>query len=241
MEIIPGIDLMDGKCVCRVPAAFADAPVLSHDPVEVARIWADQGARRLYLADLDGARMGLPVNLKAAQAIAKAADIPVCLGGGIRTLETANRVLEAGVDRIVVGTTAALENTLANDIFGAVADRTILSVASLNGYVAVRDWQARTDERTDDFVRRMVGLGAKRLVFTDVSRKGMRGGVNVTAVRRMAAVAGVPLIASGGVSNLDDVRALKGLESDGVEAAVVVTALYSGAMKLADAIAAASN
>lgn len=236
MEIIPGIDLMDGKCVCCVHAAFADAPGFSHDPVEVARMWADQGARRLYLADLDGARMGLPVNLKAAQAIAKAANIPVCLGGGIRTLETANRVLEAGVDRIVVGTTAALEGTLASDIFGTIAERTILSVASLNGYVAVRDWQARTDERTEDFVRRMVGLGAKRLVFTDVSRKGMRGGVNVTAVRRMAAVAGVPLIASGGVSSLDDVRALKVLESDGVEAAVVVTALYSGAIKLADAI-----
>lgn len=236
MEIIPGIDLMDGKCVCPVHAMFADKPGFSHDATEVARMWADQGARRLYLADLDGARMGFPINLKAAQEIAKAANIPVCLGGGIRTLETANQVLDAGIDRIVVGTSAALESTLANDIFGAVPDRTILSVASLNGYVAVRDWQARTDERAEDFVKRMVGLGAKRIVFTDVSRKGMRGGLNVTAVRRMAAAAGVPLIASGGVSSLDDLRALKALEGEGVEAAVVVTALYSGAIRLPDAI-----
>lgn len=236
MDVVPGIDLLDGKCVCPVHMPFADSCSFSHDPAEVARMWADQGACRLYLADLDGARMGEPQNLEAVLRIMKAAQIPVDLGGGIRTLETAKRVLDLGVDRIVVGTSAALEDSLGREIFGAVGERTILSVASLNGYVAVRDWQARTDERAEDFAKRMISLGARRIVFTDVSRKGMHGGINVSAVKRMVLAIDVPLIASGGVSSLDDIRELKALEPLGVEAVVVVTALYSGRIRLPDAI-----
>jgi len=236
MDVVPGIDLMDGKCVCPVHMPFVGSCSFSHDPAEVARMWADQGACRLYLADLDGARMGEPQNLEAVLRIMKASQIPVDLGGGIRTLETAKRVLDLGVDRIVVGTSAALEEDLGREIFGAVGERTILSVASLNGYVAVRDWQARTDERAEDFAKRMISLGAKRIVFTDVSRKGMHGGINFSAVKRMVLAIDAPLIASGGVSSLDDIRKLKALEPLGVEAVVVVTALYSGRIKLPDAI-----
>jgi phosphoribosylformimino-5-aminoimidazole carboxamide ribotide isomerase len=239
MEVIPGIDLMGGKSVCPVHMSFADTTSFSHDPAEVARTWADQGARRLYLADRDGARMGAPQNLGAVRAIIETGKVPVDLGGGIRTLDTALRVLEAGVDRIVVGTAPALEAQLAREIFGALGDRTILSVASLNGFVAIRDWQARTDERADDFVKRMVALGARRIVFTDVARKGLHGGVNVAAVRRIAESVDVPVIASGGVRSLDDIEALKSLEPLGVEAVVIVTALYSGRIKLPEAIASA--
>jgi len=237
MEVIPGIDLLDGKCVCPVHMAFADSCGFSQDPAEIALIWAEQGARRLYLADLDGARMGTPLNLVAVGRIIESAKIPVYLGGGIRSVDTAKRVLDTGVDRIVVGTSAALEDRFARELFGALGDRTVLSVASLNGYVAVRDWQARTDERAEHFCKRMVDLGARRIVFTDVCRKGMHGGVNVLAMKRMAQALNVPIIASGGVSNLDDIRELKALEPLGVEGAIVVTALYSGKMKLAEAIA----
>jgi len=243
MEVIPGMDLMDGKSVCPVHMSFSDTPAFSHDPAEVARTWAKEGARRLYLADLDGARMGAPRNLAAVKAILEAVPeaFGIDLGGGIRTLDTAMRVLDAGVDRIVVGTAAALDADLARAIFGAIGERTILSVASLNGYVAIRDWQARTDERADDFVKRMVDLGARRIVFTDIARKGLHGGVNVAAVRRMAESVDVPVIASGGVRSLDDIGALKALEPLGVEAVVVVTALYSGTIRLSDAIAAAQS
>lgn len=237
MEIIPGIDLMRGECVCPVHRPFAEQVRFPHDCAEVARMWADQGARRLYLADLDGARMGEPQNLEAVRRIIDAAGIPVCLGGGIRSLDTARRVLDLGVDRVVVGTTAALDDRLAEEIFGQIADRAILSVASLNGYVAVRDWQARTDERAEEFAARMVELGARRIVFTDVSRKGMRGGVNAAAVRRVAERIQVPVIASGGVSSLDDLLQVKALEPMGVEGVVLVTAIYSGAINLAEAIA----
>lgn len=236
MDVIPGIDLMRGECVCAVHRSFAENPGFLHDPVSVAALWASEGAQRLYLADLDGARMGQPANLAAVQRIIEATNLPVDLGGGIRSLDAAKRVLDLGVDRVVVGTTAALDDALAETIFGAIGDRAILSIASLNGYVAVRDWQARTDERAEAFAKRMVSLGAKRVVFTDVSRKGMRGGVNTHAIERMATTLDVPVIASGGVSNLDDLRDLKKLEPIGVEGAVVVTAIYSGAVKLADAI-----
>lgn len=237
MEVIPGIDLMDGKCVCPVHMSFAQNCPFSHDPAEVARTWADQGARRLYLADLDGARTGGPRNLAAVKQIIEVARIPVDLGGGIRTVDTAKRMLDMGVDRVVVGTTAALEDHLATEIFGAIGERTVLSVASLNGYVAVRDWQARTDERAEAFVKRMCDLGAQRVVFTDVSRKGMHGGINVAAVRRLAQTIDIPIIASGGVSSLEDIRELKALEPLGVEGVVVVTAIYSGTIQLSEAIA----
>ncbi len=236
MEVIPGIDLMRGECICAVHRSFAQNPGFLHDPVSVAELWAKEGAGRLYLADLDGARMGQPANLAAVERIIKATNLPVDLGGGIRSLDAAKRVLDLGVDRVVVGTTAALDDELAEVLFSSIGDRVILSIASLNGYVAVRDWQARTDERAEAFALRMVGMGAKRIVFTDVSRKGMRGGVNAHAIERMATALDVPVIASGGVSCLDDLRELKALEPLGVEGAVIVTAIYSGAIKLADAI-----
>lgn len=236
MEIIPGIDLVRGECVCPAHSSFAAQAGFSHDPARVAELWANQGARRLYLADLDGARMGEPSNLDAVRRIMKAANIPVDLGGGIRSLDTAKKVLDLGVDRIVVGTTAALDTNLANDIFGNLSENTVLSVGSLNGYVAVRDWQARTDERAEDFAGRMVQLGAKRIIFTDVTRKGMHSGINASAIRRMAKAIGVPIIVSGGISSIEDLREIKAMEPLGVEGAVVVTAIYSGAIDLREAI-----
>lgn len=240
MQVIPGIDLMDGKCCCPMHSSFGRNHPFPQDPAFVASTWAAQGAQRLYLADLEGARMGEPRNLDAVRRIIDAAGIPVDLGGGIRSVEAARRALDMGVDRVVVGTSAALEEDFGKVIFGALGDRVILSLASLNGYVAVRDWQARTDERAEDFAGRMCKLGARRLVFTDVSRKGVRGGVNIPAVARMARALDIPIIASGGVSTLGDIRELRSLEPDGVEGVIVVTAIYSGAMSLSDAITAAA-
>ena len=236
MDVIPGIDLLDGKCVCAIHNPFAVDRPASHDPQEVARSWASQGAHRLYVADLDGARMGSPRNMKAVQKLVESG-IPVDYGGGIRTLDTAKRALDAGVNRIVIGTTAALDDRLASEILASVGDRTVVSIASLNGYVAVRDWQARTEERAEAFARRMKDLGARRLVFTDVSRKGMKGGANIVQLRRMVQNLDMPIIASGGIGSLNDIRELKQLEPLGLEGMIIVTALYSGAMRLSEVIA----
>ena len=223
--------------MCPVHMPFADVSQFSNDPGEVARTWAEQGARRLYLADLDGARMGSPQNLKAVSKVIEASGIPVDLGGGIRTVDSAKRVLDMGVDRVVVGTGAALNSDLAKEFFGELGERVVLSIASLNGYVAVRDWQARTDERAEDFAKRMRDLGARRIVFTDVSRKGMHGGINIHAIRRIVKSLDVPVVASGGVSNLSDLMELKALQPLGVESVIVVTAIYSGTIALSEAIA----
>ena len=237
MDVIPGIDLLDGECVCPVHRSFGQEIPFSHDPGELAARWVSKGARRLYVADLDGARGGEPINLPAVKRLIDVGGVPVDLGGGIRTIATAEKVLSLGVDRIVIGTTAALDVDFARALFESLGENVIISVASLNGYVAVRDWQARTDERAEDFATRMCALGVRRIVYTDVSRKGMHGGMNIVAVKRMAQTLNVPVIASGGVSSLDDIRRLKALEPLGVEGVVVVTALYSGAIKLSEAIA----
>ncbi len=236
MQVIPGIDLIGNKCVCAVHRSFAEDAPASHDPAEVASEWTEQGAPRLYIADLDGARMGQPRNLEALKKIIAATPVPVDFGGGIRTLEIAQRVIDLGVDRLVIGTAAALDEPTADALFSTYGDRIVLSIASLNRYVVVSDWQARTDERVDDFARRMVKRGAKRIVFTDVSRKGLHGSVNIRAIRRMAESLSVPIIASGGVSSLQDLKDLKRLEPLGVEGVIMVTALYSGRIRLADAI-----
>jgi phosphoribosylformimino-5-aminoimidazole carboxamide ribotide isomerase len=237
MDVIPGIDLMGGRCVCafHLPFMLQDEQV-SHNAVKIARLWAQRGARRFYIADLDGARMGFPQNLSVVEEIVKETGVPVDLGGGIRSVDTALRVLDAGIDRVVVGTSAALDQSLAKDIFGTIGKRAVLSVASLNGYVAVRDWQARTDERAEEFAKRMCDLGAQRIVFTDVSRKGMHSGVNITQLKRLAQKLHVPIIASGGVSSIDDIKEIKAIEHFGIEGVVVVTAIYSGEVDLTEAI-----
>lgn len=239
MEVIPAIDIIDGRCVRLAQGRFDQKMVFADDPVQVAMEWEQKGAKRLHVVDLDGARTGYPQNLKVLQGIVEAVRIPVQMGGGIRTRETARRVLRTGVQRVVIGTSAALDTSLAEAIFGELGERAVLGVDSLNGYVAVRGWQARTEERATDFARRMSALGVRRVVFTDVSRDGMLSGVNVWAIERMLKAVDVPVIASGGVGNIEDIKRLRPLEGRGLEGVILGKALYTGAVSLSEAIAAA--
>ena len=240
MEVIPAIDIIGGRCVRLVQGRFDQETVFSDNPAEVAAQWAGQGATRLHVVDLDGARTGYPQNLKVLADIVHAAGIPVQVGGGIRKLETARRVLRTGVDRVIIGTSAALDSAAAQAMFAELGERAVLGVDALNGYVAVRGWQARTEEHATDFARRMVSLGAKRIIFTDISRDGMLSGVNVFAVERMLTAVDVPVIASGGVGSIEDIRRLAPLVSKGLEGVILGKALYTGAVALPDAIAAAN-
>ncbi|MBI2843374.1 MAG: 1-(5-phosphoribosyl)-5-[(5-phosphoribosylamino)methylideneamino]imidazole-4-carboxamide isomerase [Armatimonadetes bacterium] len=241
MEIIPAIDIIEGRCVRLVQGKFDQQTVFSDNPVEVAVEWEREGARRLHVVDLDGARTGRPCNVKVLQEIARSVSIPIQVGGGIRALETARRVLRTGVDRVIIGTSAALDTETAQQMFGELEDAAVLGVDALNGYVAVRGWQARTEERAIDFARRMQGYGARRIIFTDISRDGMLTGVNVFAVERMLQAVDIPLIASGGVGSIEDIKRLIAIQIDNLEGVILGKALYTGAVSLAEAISAVAE
>ncbi len=240
MEIIPAIDLMEGKCVRLVQGRFDQASVFSDDPTEMAKRWADAGAPRLHLVDLNGSRLGSPQEIDAISKIVKAVDIPTELGGGIRDTAAARRMLDIGVGRVIIGTSAALDASLAEVIFRELAEQAVLGVDAKDGFVAIRGWEETTREDAVSFARKMQDLGARRVICTDISRDGMLQGANIDATRRMAESLDIPIIASGGVSTLNDIIGLKELQSVGVEGAIVGKALYTGALSLTDALAAAA-
>lgn len=240
MEIIPAIDIMDGRCVRLVQGDFDRATVYSDDPVEMARRWAGEGAARLHLVDLKGSRLGEPQETETIERIARAVDIPVQLGGGIRDLRTARRMLDTGVDRVIIGTSAALNPEAAGEVFLELGESVALAVDARDGYVAVKGWEETTRETAVEFARRMQGFGAPRVIYTDISRDGMLQGANVAAMERMARALDIPVIASGGVSTLQDIRELKSLVDAGIEGAILGKALYTGDLSLADALAAAT-
>lgn len=235
MQIIPAVDMMDGKCVRLVQGKFDQSTVFSDDPVDAAKRWVDEGATRLHLVDLNGSRLGAPQEIATIRRILAAVDVPVQLGGGIRTLETAQEMIELGIARVIIGTSAALDADAAAVIFAELGDKAVLGVDAKDDYVAVKGWQEVTAETAVEFALKMQQLGAKRVIYTDISRDGMLAGVNAEAMAAMASALEIPVIASGGVSTVEDIAALKGT---GVEGAIVGKALYTGDLTLADAIAA---
>ena len=226
--------MMGGKCVRLVQGDFDQSTVFSDDPVDAAKRWVDEGATRLHLVDLNGSRAGAPQETETIRRILAAVNIPVQLGGGIRSLETARAMIELGVGRVIIGTSAALDTTLAETIFGNLGDKAVLGVDAKDGFVAIKGWKEITSETAVDFALRMQGIGAKRVIYTDISRDGMLQGVNVQAMTEMADALDIPVIASGGVSTLEDIRKLK---DTGVEGAIVGKALYTGNLSLSEAMA----
>ncbi len=241
MEIIPAIDIINGKCVRLVQGKFDQATVFSDDPVQMALRWEDEGAPRLHLVDLNGSRFGSPQEIETVKRIVAAVRIPVQLGGGIRTLETARLLLDLGVDRVIIGTSAALDADLAAQFFGELGERAVLGVDARNGMVAVKGWEEITNEDAIEFAQRMSSIGARRLIYTDISRDGTLQGANIPAMKRMAESVDIPVIASGGVSTLEDIRKLSELASIGLEGAILGKALYAGTLTLREALAAASS
>lgn len=237
MEIIPAIDMMGGKCVRLVQGDFDQSTVFSDDPVDAAKRWVAEGAKRLHLVDLNGSRAGSPQEADTIRRILASVDVPVQLGGGIRTLDTARQMIEMGVDRVIIGTSAALHIEAAEAIFAALGEQAILGVDAKDGYVAVNGWKQLTGDTAVEFAQKMQGLGARRVIYTDISRDGMLQGVNAAAMQQMAESLDIPVIASGGVSTLKDIQTLKALEALGIEGAIVGKALYTGDLTLADALA----
>ena len=232
MEIIPAIDLRGGRCVRLFQGRYDRETVFGDDPAAIARHWAAQGATRLHVVDLDGAREGEPRNLEAVAAIARAVAVPVQLGGGIRSEEAARRALDLGVARVIVGT-AALDPQAIGRLVACLGDRLAVGIDARDGRVAVRGWLETSEILATDLARAVAGLGVRCLVFTDIARDGTLEGPNVAALREMVESVEAAVIASGGISTVEQVRAVR---EAGAAGAIIGTALYAGRLSLKEAM-----
>ncbi len=246
MLIIPAIDLKDGHCVRLKQGVMEDATVFSEDPGAMARHWLDKGARRLHLVDLNGAFAGKPVNEKAIKAITDVVgtDIPVQLGGGIRDLDTIERYLDDGITYVIIGTAAVKNPGFLHEACDAFPGHIMVGLDAKDGKVAVEGWSKVTGHDVVDLAKKFEGYGVEAVIYTDIGRDGMLSGVNIEATVRLARELTIPVIASGGITNLDDIRALCAVASEGIMGAITGRAIYEGsldfaaAQKLADELSA---
>ena len=233
MLLIPAIDLKNGRCV-RLLQGEADAEkVYSDDPAAMARSFEDAGAKRLHLVDLDGAFMGQGTNLNSIHSILKTISIPVQLGGGLRTADDVERMLKLGVSSVIIGT-MAIKNP---DVFEYIikhfsGELIILGIDARNRKVAIEGWQEGTEIYDVDFALHWKKVGIQRVVFTDIARDGMLSGPNIEALRNFARGTGLKIVASGGVSSMEDLELLKTLEADGVDQVISGKAIYEGKLDL---------
>jgi phosphoribosylformimino-5-aminoimidazole carboxamide ribotide isomerase len=236
MLLIPAIDLKDGKCVRLRQGRMDEYTVFSDDPVATAARWVTAGARRLHLVDLNGAFAGKPVNAQVIRQIASAfPNLPIQVGGGIRDDETVEAYLNAGVQFVIIGTKAIKEPHFINDLCLEYPGHVIVSLDAREGKVAIDGWSKLSRHNAVDVARIFERDGVEAIVYTDIGRDGMMQGVNVEATVKLARAISVPVIASGGVSTLDDIRALCDVEEDGIMGAIIGRALYEGSIDLASA------
>jgi phosphoribosylformimino-5-aminoimidazole carboxamide ribotide isomerase len=242
MLIIPAIDLKDGHCVRLKQGMMDDATVFSEDPGAMARHWVDQGGKRLHLVDLNGAFAGKPVNENAIKAIVDAVggDIPIQLGGGIRDLETIERYLDDGVSYIIIGTAAVKSPGFLHEACDAFPGHIMVGLDAKDGKVAVDGWSKLTGHDVVDLAKKFEDYGVEAVIYTDIGRDGMLTGVNIEATVALAQALHIPVIASGGITNLEDVKRLCAVEAEGIMGAITGRAIYEGslnfsaAQKLAD-------
>lgn len=237
MLIIPAIDLKDGHCVRLKQGLMDQSTVFSENPVEVAQHWLQQGMRRLHLVDLNGAFAGKPVNEQVVRDIVDAVgpDMPVQLGGGIRDLETIARYLDHGIRYVIIGTAAVKLPGFLHDACNAFPGQIIVGLDAKEGKVAVDGWSKLTHHDVIDLAKKFEGYGVESIIYTDIGRDGMLSGVNIEATVKLAQAVGIPVIASGGVTNLDDVRQLCAVEHEGVQGVITGRAIYEGSLNFSAA------
>lgn len=237
MLLIPAIDLQDGHCVRLRQGDLGDSTVFSDDPGAMAQQWLDQGARRLHLVDLNGAVAGKPKNLGAIKAIVDAVDneIPIQLGGGIRDLDTIEQYLDNGISYVIIGTAAVKNPGFLRDACSAFSGHIIVGLDARDGKVATDGWSKLSRHDVLDLARKFEDYGCEAIIYTDIARDGMLSGVNVDATVRLAQHVNIPVIASGGVTNLDDIRALCAVAGEGIQGAILGRSLYEGTLDFAEA------
>jgi phosphoribosylformimino-5-aminoimidazole carboxamide ribotide isomerase len=236
MLIIPAIDLKDGQCVRLRQGVMEDTTVFSDDPLEMATKWVGEGARRLHLVDLNGAFEGKPVNAECVNEITKTfPNLPVQIGGGIRDLKIANTYIEAGVSFLIIGTMAVTHPEFISELCREFPGRIIVGLDANNGLVATDGWAKQTDITVVELSKKYVQDGVSSIVYTDIARDGMMQGVNVKATADLAKETTIPIIASGGITNLDDIAALLKNAHHGIIGAITGRAIYEGMLDFNDA------
>jgi len=236
MLLIPAIDLKEGKCVRLRQGRMEDNTIFSEDPVAVAGKWVAAGAKRIHLVDLDGAFAGKPVNAEIIKAIVAAyPDVPVQIGGGIRDEDTVQAYLDAGVEYVIIGTKAVSEPHFVSDLAKEYPRRIIVGLDAKDGKVAVDGWSKLSKHDVVDLAKHFEDDGVEAIIYTDISRDGMMQGVNVEATARLARAINIPVIASGGITNMDDIRALSEVAHEGIFGAITGRAIYEGTLDFAEA------
>lgn len=236
MIIFPAIDLRGGKCVRLIQGDFDKETVYSDDPQATALKWQACGAKFLHVVDLDGAKAGSPQNLDAIKKILDAVEIPIEVGGGIRTLDDMQRLLNLGVRRVILGSVAVENPALVAEAVKRFGDGVVVGIDARDGFVAVHGWEKSSTARVDDLAKKIVAAGVKTIIYTDISKDGMLSGVNAEIFAALAKSSGAQVVASGGVRSIDDIANLKARESDGVVGVIVGKAIYTGALDLSAAI-----
>lgn len=236
MLLIPAIDIKDGKCVRLMQGDMARDTVYSDDPVAVARRWVAAGARRLHIVDLNGATDGRPVNSEVIHALVEACPtVPIQVGGGIRDEDTIQQYLDAGVRFVILGTKAVTAPHFVSDVCLEFPGHIIVGLDVRDGKVAIDGWSKLSKHDAIDLAQHFQNDGVEAIVFTDIGRDGMMSGLNIEATVAFARALTIPVIASGGVSNLDDIRKLCGVYAEGIEGAITGRAIYEGSLDFAAA------
>lgn len=236
MEVIPAIDLLEGRCVRLYQGDYQQSQIFDENPVEVARRWADEGASRLHLVDLDGAKAGKPENGKAIAAIAAAVDIPIEVGGGLRDRDRVAALFDMGVQYAILGTAAVENPDLVSTLSAEFPGQIIVGIDARDGKVATRGWLETSEVTAIDLAQDMTQRGAAAIIYTDIQRDGTLQGPNMEALRAIAAATTIPIIASGGMSSVSDLLSLLRLERLGVNGVIIGKALYTGDIVLKEAL-----
>ncbi|RSE64850.1 1-(5-phosphoribosyl)-5-[(5-phosphoribosylamino)methylideneamino]imidazole-4-carboxamide isomerase [Alcaligenes faecalis] len=237
MLLIPAIDLKDGRCVRLRQGDLDDATIFSDDPAKIATQWLEQGARRLHLVDLNGAFAGKPKNSEAIKSIIAAIDgeIPVQIGGGIRDLDTIERYLDAGMSYVIIGTAAVKSPGFLQDACSAFPGSIIVGLDARDGKIATDGWSKLTRHDVLDLAKKFEDYGCESIIYTDIGRDGMLTGVNIEATVKLSQHVKIPVIASGGVTNLKDIEDLCEVEHEGVEGVILGRSIYEGTLNFAEA------
>lgn len=236
MDVIPAIDLLEGKCVRLYQGEYARAQVFHDNPAEVAKQWVEQGASMLHVVDLDGAKEGRPINAKAIEAIVQAVSVPVQVGGGLRDRASVKELFDIGVKRIILGTVAVEEPTLVEQLCQEFSGKIMVGIDARQGWVATHGWLETSEVTAVELAEKMTQLGISSIIYTDIHRDGTLSGPNLDTLRELVSKVSLPVIASGGVSSITDLLSLLALEPLGVSGVIIGRALYTGEISLKEAL-----